>query len=470
MHVSILAVIVVGMYVIYTRVSRDPDATSTSPAAQHAECLALARSHGWPDPAHVSDVDLSAWSRTVTRPGWTSIVDGIHAGSVDGLIVHHVDRMLRQSRELEALIDAIESRGTRSPFPVYSVNGDLDLSTPDGRAMARILIAVAQKESDDKSRRIKLKKADDIRAGRVLGGGRPFGYEVDQTPIPSEVAALHMVADWVLEGLSLSECCRRLEAAGIRTPRGSRWYPGTLSRLLRNQRYVGRIVHDGRVLGDAPWEPVLSVDVFNQVQAALAVNEKFSDSSVLRYWLNGVLTCGRCGASLMSAWVSNRTTRRRVYRCKGAGCFLAVAAPNVEQILADVGLSVMAEFGVGVHEAPPADQLAALQARVDDLSARLSQLSADYYTEALITRDEFLAARTPLSQQLSTVQDELAAHRAELSTTTHPDQLLAAWDNLPPVTKQQIMTRIYDEVIIAPSTRRGARFDPSRISIRFNTR
>ncbi len=34
------------------------------------------------------------------------------------------------------------------------MSGDIDLTTPDGQFQARILGAVAKKESDDKSRRI----------------------------------------------------------------------------------------------------------------------------------------------------------------------------------------------------------------------------------------------------------------------------------------------------------------------------
>ena len=58
--------------------------------------------------------------------------------------------------------------------------------------MARIMGAVARKESDDKSRRIQRKHEEIALAGSPSGGGtRPFGYESDHRTVRPAEAADH---------------------------------------------------------------------------------------------------------------------------------------------------------------------------------------------------------------------------------------------------------------------------------------
>ena len=68
-------------------------------------------------------------------------------------------------KELEGFIDLVEITGVR--VAVVS-GGDYDLTTPDGRLAARIVGAVARKESEDRSRRVRRKHLE-----LAERGGRP---------------------------------------------------------------------------------------------------------------------------------------------------------------------------------------------------------------------------------------------------------------------------------------------------------
>src|SRR5438094_10247403 len=48
---------------------------------------------------------LSAWKRGVRRPDWERLVDRVRSGVSDGVVVWHTDRLFRQPRDLETLID-----------------------------------------------------------------------------------------------------------------------------------------------------------------------------------------------------------------------------------------------------------------------------------------------------------------------------------------------------------------------------
>ncbi len=75
---------------------------------------------------------LSAWKRTVRRPGWEALLERVESGASDGIVVWHTDRLFRQPRDLEKLIEL----GERS-FKVFSAHGERDLADSDDRQVGR---------------------------------------------------------------------------------------------------------------------------------------------------------------------------------------------------------------------------------------------------------------------------------------------------------------------------------------------
>jgi site-specific DNA recombinase len=65
-----------------------------------------------------------------------------------------------------AFIDLVERSGVRVAM---MSGGDYDLTTPDGRLAARIVGAVARKESEDRSRRVRRKHLELAEQGRPAG-------------------------------------------------------------------------------------------------------------------------------------------------------------------------------------------------------------------------------------------------------------------------------------------------------------
>ena len=134
---------------------------------------------------------------------------------VDAVIVYVLDRLHRQPRELEEFFEVCDAAGITA---LASVTGDVDLANADGRFMARILGAVARKESDDKSRRIKRKHEELAKAGKVSGGGtRPYGYEADRRTIrKDEAAVIREAAKRVLAGEGIRSIVRDFDARDIK--------------------------------------------------------------------------------------------------------------------------------------------------------------------------------------------------------------------------------------------------------------
>jgi site-specific DNA recombinase len=90
----------------------------------------------------------------------------VEDGVLDAIVTWHNDRLHRSPRELEAFIDLVERRGVRV---AVVTGGDYNLTTPEGRFRARIVGAVARKESEDRSRRVRRKHLELAEQGRPAG-------------------------------------------------------------------------------------------------------------------------------------------------------------------------------------------------------------------------------------------------------------------------------------------------------------
>jgi hypothetical protein len=118
------------------------------------------------------------------------------------VVVYHIDRLYRQPRELEDWID-LAGQGQVEIVSVHS--GDIDLTNSDGRAMARVLVAMAAKERDDKSRRIKRAKAAGPRAGVPARSRRAFGWIDGMSSGSEEAAVIRRAVDDLLGGAAMAD-------------------------------------------------------------------------------------------------------------------------------------------------------------------------------------------------------------------------------------------------------------------------
>ena len=113
----------------------------------------LAARRGWTiSPEHVyKDNSKSAWRRDRRRPGWNALLTAIRSGELDMVAIYHGDRLVRQPRDLEDLLDVGADRG----ITLVSPTGTYNLADPDHQMMLRWMVARAKNEVDHISRRMK---------------------------------------------------------------------------------------------------------------------------------------------------------------------------------------------------------------------------------------------------------------------------------------------------------------------------
>jgi DNA invertase Pin-like site-specific DNA recombinase len=150
------------------------------------------------------------------------------------LIVAKLDRLARNVRFLLSVVE-----GTGDAGVVFC-----DLPTVPPGAMGKFIVtqmaAVAELEAGLISKRTKDALAASKARGKVLGGYRggpkvdpAAGLKARQDRAAQYAASVRpIVTELRNSGLSLWRVCGELEARGIRTPRGGKWVPQMVSKIV----------------------------------------------------------------------------------------------------------------------------------------------------------------------------------------------------------------------------------------------
>lgn len=165
--------------------------------------------------------------------------------------------------------------------------------------------------------------------------GRPFGFAADAvTLLVEEAEIVGVLVDRFLAGESLRTLADWLQLEGITTPSGALWRTKTLRALLVSARIAGLSERGGVVVGPAGWEPIISADKRDRVQAKFLEKTATSVPARQDHLLSGLLRCGVCRHELVS---SARTSARSYVCLRGpglGGCGrTTVLAADVERVV-----------------------------------------------------------------------------------------------------------------------------------------
>jgi site-specific DNA recombinase len=457
---------------IYARISSDPDGTQLGVTRQVTDCLALAEKRGWRVVETYVDDDVSAY-RGKPRAAYTRMLTDIRSGIRDGVVVWHLDRLHRHPRELEDFLDACEQHGVTD---LATVSGDIDLGTHDGQLHARILGAVARKESDDKSRRLRRKHLELAQAGKVGGGGtRPFGFDSDRKTIRAgEAEVIREAAARVLAGDSLRSVCTDFALRGIRTPKSNVWGQHTLRHLLISPRISGQREHHGEIVAPAEWPAIVSPAIGARLRAHLNDPARRTNRSPRRYLLASLLRCAACHTVMRAR---PRADGKRRYVCaKGpslSGCGKTfILAEDLEHFVIAAVLHRLdsPRLAMAVTLCNSTDQhIVDAERKLDEAQAQLEQLATNWGKQE-ISKSEWQAARAPILERVATARATLTTMSQTAAVAEYlgnAEALRSAWDTLTLSRQRAIVSAVLEYVEIGFAVRGRNRFDPERVTPRW---
>src|SRR3954466_15927029 len=454
---------------VYCRISDDRQGLGLGVERQAQDCLALAQRNSWAITRTYIENDTSAYSGK-PRPQYVELMDAVAAGEVDVIVAWDPDRLHRSPAELETFIAAVEHAGVG----VVTVQaGSWDLSTANGRLVARMLGNIARHESEHKSERVRRALQQNAAAGRSHGR-IPYGWvrergadgAVREVIDPEQAAVIRRIAAGLLAGESLRSLTAALNAEGVPSPTGKPWAKGMVRALVLRERNAGLRVHRGQVVGEGAWPPIVERGRFEQLRAVLAdPARKTSIGTAAAHLLSGLARCGVCGAALR---VSHN---RRVpsYRCSERGCVIRRQA-DVDELVTRVVLGRLAR-GDAVELVTPdrsSERVAAL-AEAEQLRGRLD-LAADQYADGLIDARQLerITARLRPLLAAAEARARVVDDRPLLAGLVGAEDVQAVWQALPLSRRRAVVDLLM--TVTVHRTRSGVRaFDPQAVQIQWRT-
>ena len=450
---------------IYCRISDDREGQALGVARQEEDCRALAGRLGWnlhtTRPVYTdNDRGASTLSRK-RRPEYEALMAAVQAGQVDGILYYSTSRLTRRPLENEHVIKLVEETGVR----LAAANlGHVDLTTAEGRRMARYLAANDAAEAEIISERVARQQQQRREQGRPHStGSRPFGFRSDGiTPDPAEADAIRDAAKLVSEGATLGDVVRYwTEAAVLPVTRG-RWSRTTVRRALTRPRVAGLIEHHGVIVGTIKGcEPILSREVWDDVR------EKIIDRSGLvrarfhgrEHLLAGLVTCGACGGPMK---ISARRDQDGAVRAdsfvscikENGGCghvkrnlrlLDAYVMAAVESRLAEV-----APFAEADPDNPAAQERARLTADRDTIDAKIKGLREQYETDPDLDAEDYVLAVKRLRNRARELDAALDALPATDDRRDLGDDPLTEWQAGGFDERRELLEALIETVVLSP--------------------
>jgi hypothetical protein len=393
----------------------------------------------------------------------------IRGRQVDYIITPTAERLMRKLVDLEEMIDLVEAHSVT----IIALAGQLDLSTPNGRLLARILVSVARNEIEVKVARQRSKNAQLVADGLpTKGGPRTPGYEAGLMTI-REAEAQHIRWGFsaIVNGQPLRTVWREWNEKGFTNRSGNKWTVANVRKLLMNPRYAAlSVIHStsGNRSGMVPgqWPAIVTPDVWHATQAILndparRMTPKGKGGTRL-YLLSGLARCF-CGALVMAG---RNNHNARSYRCsERPGHMARVAEPIDAYVLATVAQRLrekdaggaITPAGQAVDHGALRDERAALRVRLDEL--------VDLRADGDISKEQLQRGTARITVRLEAIRVELErdALLAPLLGQVDPGKAFLELTDLDQ--RRAVIARLAPSIILRSPGRGARKFDPASVEV-----
>ena len=282
-------------------------------------------------------------TNTKKREEFNRMIDEAMAGKIDMIVTKSISRFARNTIDCLKYIRQLKEKN----IPVYFEKENINTMDAKGEVLLTIMASLAQQESQSLSQNVKLGFQYRYQQGQItVNHNRFLGYTKDEKGQliidPDEAVVVRRIYREYLEGASLQQICRGLEADGILTGAGKqKWRPETLHKILKNENYIGdallqktytvdflekkRVPNNGLVpqyYVENSHEAIIPSDLYMQVQKEIlrrtnlhsgANRKKRVYSS--KYALSSIVSCPNCGDIYRGIAWNNRGKRSFVWRC-----------------------------------------------------------------------------------------------------------------------------------------------------------
>ena len=305
----------------------------------------------WKSAGIYADDGKSA-TNTKKRDDFNAMIDDCMAGRIDMVITKSVSRFARNTVDSLQTIRKLKEKNIAIFFEKENIN-TLDGT---GELLITILSSQAQEESRNLSENTKWGITRRFENGIVSVNHKKFmGYTKDENGeliiVPEEAEIVKRIFRMYLEGSSILEITRALEADKVKTATGKdKWHFGVIEKMLVNEKYMGdalmqktytvdfltkkRVKNNGIVPQyyiEDNHEGIIPKELYYKVQEEKARRSSLSKSARTRksnklkkekskfsskYALTEILVCSECGHPYRRQVWSKYGQKSAVWRCE----------------------------------------------------------------------------------------------------------------------------------------------------------
>ncbi|HAA3488490.1 TPA_asm: recombinase family protein [Listeria monocytogenes] len=325
----------------YCRVSTDSDEQASSYEVQVEHYANFINSNSEWELAGIYADDGISGTSTKNREEFNRLIQDCMENKVDRIITKSISRFARNTLDCLKYIRQLKEKN----IPVFFEKENIDTMDSKGEIMLTIMASLAQQESQSLSQNVKLGLQYRYQQGEItINHNRFLGYTKDEDGHliiePTEAEVVKRIFKEYLEGSSLIQIARNLEADRILTGAGNKnWAGTTVKGILVNEKYMGdallakthtvdlltkkRVKNNGIVpqyYVENSHEPIIPKTLFLQVQEEITrranlKNKKGSITYSSKYALSGITYCGKCGEIYRRLHWNNRGKKSIVWRC-----------------------------------------------------------------------------------------------------------------------------------------------------------
>ena len=302
---------------LYARVSSDRQDVDLSVAAQLRALRDYAQRNGYLVAREY--VDEAESGRIADRPQFSRMLDEASKPEAPfkEILVWKFSRFTRKREHAVAFKSMLRRRGVR----VVSITEQAD-DTPTGKLLEAIIESVDEFYSENLAQEVLRGMREAATRGFWMTTYAPYGYRrvyVQDGPKkrpklelnPPADAVVRRIFDMVLQGRSILDVTKTLNAEGIPTTNGKKWLKTTIHTMLDNEAYTGTLVWGAKAKDGAPpvrvedaHPAIVSKRDFQKARKLLAsrapkkMNPRRASSP---YLLSGLVKCETCGKAMTAA-------------------------------------------------------------------------------------------------------------------------------------------------------------------------
>jgi site-specific DNA recombinase len=351
---------------IYARVSSEKQREEHTIASQTAALIEFAKSHDLEVPKEWVFEDDGFSGATLERPGLERVRDLAAEGQIQVVLAYAPDRLSRKYAYQILLIEEFAHHGVETVFVKAPQN-----ASAEDQLLVQFQGMIAEYERAQIMERSRRGKRHRARSGEVsVLSGAPYGYRYirksDDAPalyqvIEAEADVVRRVyAMYTVEGLSMGEIARRLNAEGVPTRKQSaRWERSVVWAMLRNPAYRGAASFGKtRVAGrirltralrrragfvssqsagherpreewiEIPVPALVSEESFARAQELLHLNKiRSRRRTITPSIVQGLVSCQKCGYAFSRTSTYTSARKLHYYKCIGSDRWRKLGGP-----------------------------------------------------------------------------------------------------------------------------------------------